>query len=654
LDKYQILKSVFGHTTFRDGQEPLIDALMDSRDAFGIMPTGAGKSVCYQVPALLKPGLTLVVSPLISLMKDQVEALRQMGVEADYLNSSLSAFEFTNTLRRAAAGHCKLLYVAPERLLTERFLNFAHHTPIAMLTVDEAHCVSQWGQDFRPAYLDIPRFVEALPERPPIGAFTATATQRVRRDIVELLGLREPETVVTGFDRPNLRFEALRPRRKYEALRDILMERAGSCGVVYCSTRKTVEELCEKLCEEGFSVTRYHAGLTDEERKRNQEDFLFDRRRIVVATNAFGTGIDKSNVNFVVHYNMPRDMESYYQEAGRAGRDGAPASCILLFGEQDVYVNEFLIEKSNEQAEVPPDIRAELLQRDLDRLQKMTDYAKGSGCLREKLLRYFGEKPSARCGNCSWCGIADEQLDVTIASQKILSCIYRMRQREKGGGSAVICEILHGDRTPKVLREGFETLSTFGIMNDMPVERILDILRLLIDDGCARREGDPAVLVLTERADDVLYGRRRVYMPIRRNLFSMQGDAASSSVQVPFFDSRESGARPDRVLDHSTKDLAALERAASEKAAARPKKEKQRAEANDLLLKRLRVLRQALAAKAGVPPFTIFSDAVLLEICRRLPRTEAAFSDLPGIGEVKTKRYAKSVTKLVNEFCEGR
>ena len=654
MDKHKILKSVFGHTDFREGQLPMIDALLSDRDAFGIMPTGAGKSVCYQVPALMKPGITIVVSPLISLMKDQVEALRQMGVEAAYLNSSLSAFDFTDTLRRAAAGHCKLLYVAPERLLTERFLEFARHVSISLLTVDEAHCVSQWGQDFRPAYLDIPRFVEALPKRPPIGAFTATATSRVRQDIVELLGLHDPETVVTGFDRPNLRFEVLRPRRKYDALREILMERAGTCGIVYCSTRKTVEELCDKLSQEGFSVTRYHAGLTDEERRRNQEDFLFDRRRIVVATNAFGMGIDKSNVSFVVHYNMPRDMESYYQEAGRAGRDGAPASCVLLFGEQDVHLNEYLIEKSNEQAEVPADIRAELLQRDKERLQRMTDYAKESGCLREKLLRYFGEKPGHRCGNCSWCGTADEQLDVTVASQKILSCIYRMRQRGKSGGSAVICEILHGDRTPRVVKEEYETLSTFGIMNDMPRERILDILRLLISEGCAEREGDPAVLVLTPRADDVLYGRRQVYMPLKKNAFAFQGDAASGSVEIPFFDSREDAQVGDHLRDNSTKDMAALERSAQKKADRRPKPEKQRAAANDLLLKRLRVLRQALAAKAGVPPFMIFSDAVLLAICEKLPRTEAAFADLPGIGEVKTKRYAGSVIKLVNEFCEGR
>ena len=654
MNKNEVLKRYFGHDSFREGQERIIDNIMSGRDVLAIMPTGAGKSLCYQVPALMLEGITLVVSPLIALMKDQVAALKETGIAAAYLNSSLTPYQQNLMLQRASMGQYKIIYVAPERLMTAGFMGFAKQANISLLAVDEAHCVSQWGQDFRMSYLEIANFVEQLPRRPILTAFTATATDRVRDDICKFLRLNAPMMVVNGFDRPNLRFEVQTPGQKYGALVNILKSCKGQSGIVYCLTTKTVEELCDKLSQEGFSVTRYHAGLTDEERRRNQEDFLFDRRRIVVATNAFGMGIDKSNVSFVVHYNMPRDMESYYQEAGRAGRDGAPASCVLLFGEQDVHLNEYLIEKSNEQAEVPADIRAELLQRDKERLQRMTDYAKESGCLREKLLRYFGEKPGHRCGNCSWCGTADEQLDVTVASQKILSCIYRMRQRGKSGGSAVICEILHGDRTPRVVKEEYETLSTFGIMNDMPRERILDILRLLISEGCAEREGDPAVLVLTPRADDVLYGRRQVYMPLKKNAFAFQGDAASGSVEIPFFDSREDAQVGDHLRDNSTKDMAALERSAQKKADRRPKPEKQRAAANDLLLKRLRVLRQALAAKAGVPPFMIFSDAVLLAICEKLPRTEAAFADLPGIGEVKTKRYAGSVIKLVNEFCEGR
>ena len=403
MDKREALKTYFGHDDFRPGQEPLIDALLAGHDALGIMPTGAGKSMCYQIPALLQEGIALVVSPLISLMKDQVAALIASGVRAAYLNSSLTPGQMDRALDNARQGMYKIIYVAPERLDTPGFMSFARNAPISLIAVDEAHCVSQWGQDFRPNYLKIADFVDALPKRPPVGAFTATATQRVRDDIRRLLRLRDPEISVTGFDRPNLYFEVLRPKKRFETLKAILEDRPFDSGVIYCSTRKNVEDVCEKLLLEGFAAARYHAGLSDEERQRNQEAFQYDRARIMVATNAFGMGIDKSNVRYVIHYNMPKSMEAYYQEAGRAGRDGDDAECILLYNGQDIITAKYLINNSEPNPELTPQEQAAVKAQDMRRLQQMIDYATGTGCLRASILRYFGEQAPAKCENCSNC-----------------------------------------------------------------------------------------------------------------------------------------------------------------------------------------------------------------------------------------------------------
>lgn len=356
-DKFAVLKDYFGYTDFRPGQEELVDALAQGRDAFGIMPTGAGKSLCFQIPALMAEGITLVVSPLISLMKDQVYALNQAGARAAYLNSSLTAGQYRLALERAAQGAYKIIYVAPERLFTDAFLAFVQQAEIAMVCVDEAHCVSQWGQDFRPGYLKIQQFVEALPSRPVLGAFTATATTQVQKDVVELLRLENPVVVKTGFDRANLHFDVRKPRDKFAELLHILQENAENSGIIYCSTRKAVEEVCDRLNQAGYSAVCYHAGLPDQDRRNNQDAFLFDKASIMVATNAFGMGIDKSNVRFVVHFNMPKDLESYYQEAGRAGRDGEPAQCVLLYSGQDVRLNQFLIENSRDNDELEEDVR---------------------------------------------------------------------------------------------------------------------------------------------------------------------------------------------------------------------------------------------------------------------------------------------------------
>lgn len=404
MDKHEILKQVFGHDGFRDGQERLIDELLNGYDVMGIMPTGAGKSICYQVPALMLEGITLVVSPLISLMKDQVMTLKASGVAAAYINSSLTPNQQQEAIRRAALGMYKIIYVAPERLQMPAFLQFAQKGNISLLAVDEAHCVSQWGQDFRPCYLHIAEFVQKLPKRPPVAAFTATATRQVQNDIIKLLELQEPYCLTTGFNRPNLYFSSVKPTSKLNMLFSFLEGMEGECGIVYCSTRKTVEDVTLHLLDRGYSATRYHAGLRDEERRNNQERFQRDEARIMVATNAFGMGIDKSNVRFVVHYNMPRNLESYYQEAGRAGRDGEPAECLLLYSGQDVITGRWMIEHNDENNELDAQQREAILKLDLERLKQMTYYATSRGCLRHFILRYFGEQDVPKdCEHCSVC-----------------------------------------------------------------------------------------------------------------------------------------------------------------------------------------------------------------------------------------------------------
>ena len=403
MTTHDVLKTYFGYETFRDGQEALIDALLRGQDALGVMPTGAGKSLCYQVPALMLEGIALVISPLISLMKDQVAALKAAGVAAAYINSSLTAGQQREALRRATQGAYRIIYIAPERLDVADFLTFAKSAAISLVAVDEAHCVSQWGQDFRPSYCKIADFIESLPKRPPVGAYTATATPQVKADMAKLLRLQNPVMRVTGFDRPNLRLSCQKPSDRFAALMAVLERHRGGSGIIYCNTRKTVEDVCQRLTAAGISATRYHAGLSDAERMRNQDDFQYDRRSVIIATNAFGMGIDKSNVAFVVHYNMPKSLENYYQEAGRAGRDGSPAECVLLYNGQDVITGRWMIEHSEPNPELTAAEQAALYQRDMDRLRQMTFYCASQRCLRQFILNYFGERADAGCGNCSVC-----------------------------------------------------------------------------------------------------------------------------------------------------------------------------------------------------------------------------------------------------------
>ena len=403
MTKHELLKKYFGHDEFREGQANLIDSIICGRDTLGIMPTGAGKSVCYQIPALMFEGITLVISPLISLMKDQVSSILQSGIPAAFINSSLSYYEYNETLSDAVSNKFKIIYIAPERLATESFIRFAANANISMVAVDEAHCVSQWGQDFRPSYIKITEFIDRLPYRPVISAFTATATTEVRDDIIHILKLINPFTITTGFDRKNLYFEVRHPKSKFPELCNILMKHEQNSGIIYCLTRKNVEEVCENLNAAGYNATRYHAGLNDYERMKNQDDFIYDRKQIMVATNAFGMGIDKSNVSFVIHYSMPKNLENYYQEAGRAGRDGEKADCILLYNGQDVHTNQYLIESSMPNAAISPFERDEIKNRDRERLKQITYYCNTKTCLRSYILKYFGENAPSNCGYCSNC-----------------------------------------------------------------------------------------------------------------------------------------------------------------------------------------------------------------------------------------------------------
>ena len=447
IDKYDILKQFFGYTSFRDGQEEVVDALLSKRDVLGIMPTGAGKSLCYQIPAIMMSGITLVISPLISLMKDQVNALVQQGVSAAYLNRSLTATQYHKALANAANGKYNIIYVAPERLESNSFLRFALNANISLIAVDEAHCVSQWGQDFRPSYLNINKFISKLNYRPVIGAFTATATDEVKSDIIRLLQLNNPTVVTTGFDRPNLFFSVMRPKNKSETLLKLIRERNNQSGIVYCSTRRKVEEVCDMLNQKGVQATRYHAGLDDSERVKNQDDFVFDRKSVMVATNAFGMGIDKSDVRFVIHYNMPKNIESYYQEAGRAGRDGEEADCILLYSKADVSTCRFFIENIEDNESLSTEQREFFKKREEERLKQMVFYCTTSDCLRGYMLKYFGDEHKESCGKCSNCLTEFETVDVTVEAQKILSCIIKTGQNY---GVKMIIDVLRGVSSERI------------------------------------------------------------------------------------------------------------------------------------------------------------------------------------------------------------
>ena len=606
MDKRTALQQYFGFSSFRDGQQTLIDATLSGRDVLGVMPTGGGKSLCYELPALLLPGITLVISPLISLMKDQVMALRSAGIPAGCINSAMAPEELRAAYQDTRYGVYKILYVAPERLLGDGFCALAQELDISLVAVDEAHCISQWGQDFRPSYLKITEFLQKLPRRPALAAFTATATRQVREDIVRILQLQSPEVVVTGFDRPNLRFEVLRPKNKRAALLELLSARREKSGIIYCATRKSVETVCSMLLAEGFAATRYHAGLEPEERQANQEAFLRDRATVMVATNAFGMGIDKSNVSYVIHYNMPKSLEAYYQEAGRAGRDGSAADCILLYGPGDVTTAKFLILNSSENEALTDEQRQAVQAEDLVRLDGMVGYCKTKECLRGYILDYFGQAHDERCGNCGNCQAEYTMQDFTREAQMILSCVVRVRNRlGYCVGASLICQTLRGSRAARVRELGLDTLPTYGLMRSLPVPRIRELLELLEAEGYVQTDPVYGGIDTTPLAGQVLFHGQTVEVPVK---------------QSPLHE------KPVRL------------------AAEKP---------DEALLGELKALRLQLAHAEDVPAYIILTNAALADMAAKRPHTMQELLAVSGVGKAKAARYGEAFLNAVRQFEEN-
>lgn len=609
MDKHQVLRHYFGYDSFREGQEILIDSILAGRDAMGIMPTGSGKSLCFQVPALMTEGITLVISPLISLMKDQVASLNQAGIHAAYLNSSLSSSQYIKALAYAREGRYPIIYVAPERLLTEEFLDFCLNVRISMVAVDEAHCVSQWGQDFRPSYLKIVDFIEKLPKRPVISAFTATATKEVREDIIDILMLQDPAVVSTGYDRPNLYLSVQSPKDKYATMKNFVERHPGQCGIIYCLTRKMVEEVCGKLNKEGFSATRYHAGLSDAERRTNQDDFIYDKSLIMVATNAFGMGIDKSNVRYVIHYNMPKNLESYYQEVGRCSRDGEPGECLLLYGGQDVITNQMFIESNQDNQELDPITRKLVEERDRERLKKMTYYCFTNDCLRDYILRYFGEYKENYCGNCSNCLTGFETVDVTDIARAIIGCTETSRQRY---GANVIMDTLHGANTAKIRNYGMNETPHYAVLSKVPVYKLRQVMNhLLLKEYLSVTNDEYAIVKLTQKAGAVLNEEETILMKMAKE------EAAVSQGK----ENRKTKKSSSSALDLT--------------------------KADEELFKTLRTLRLKIAKEEKVPPYIVFSDKTLIHMSVQKPKNREEMLLVSGVGTFKYDKYGERFLEIL-------
>lgn len=586
------LKKYFGFDSFREGQKEIIEKIMEGRDVLGVLPTGGGKSICYQLPSLMKDGITLVISPLISLMKDQVDTLREDGIEASFINSSQDFDTYKKTLNKARKGEIKLLYISPERLENEYFRNFLKSIKLNFVAVDEAHCISQWGHDFRPSYKLITDLYEILGRDIQIAAFTATATREVREDIIDNLDLKDPFVKVTGFDRPNLKFIVRKPKDKLKFIKNYLEDHEGESGIIYASTRNRVDKLYRNLRAMGVSVVKYHAGLTEKERQKAQEDFIFDKKDIVVATNAFGMGIDKSNVKFVIHLNMPKDMESYYQEAGRAGRDGQVADCILLYSAQDIIINKHLINQST-------NLSYRRIQ--LEKLQTIINYVNTSRCLRTFILDYFGQDHKDECNFCSNCLDDIIKEDKTVEAQKILSCIYRLNQRY---GINTVVDCLKGSKNKNSKDKNLESISTYGLMKDINSKEIKDLIGNLIADGYIRVSGlDYPILALTENSKKILFSETK--------FFARKTEVTKSH-------------------KHKSIDLSSDE--------------------DQELFERLRKLRLDLSKLRKIPPFIIFSDQSLKDMAAKKPKTEEEFLKIKGVGEKKLIQYGDIFIAEIKDY----
>ena len=619
-DAHRVLKKCFGYADFRPGQKSVIEALMAGRDALAVMPTGAGKSLCYQIPSIVLPGVAIVVSPLVSLMGDQVRALVQAGVHAAYLNSMLSPAAQSRVIERARAGEFDILYVAPERLEDSRFVEFANRARIALVAVDEAHCVSQWGQDFRPSYLQIGAFIAKLPTRPAVCALTATATERVRDDIVRLLGLSDPYRIVTGFDRPNLHFsvERAEPKRKLARIAAYALEHMSDSGIVYCSTRKDTEAVCDALVAAGVRATRYHAGLPAAERAANQQAFICDDAPVMVATNAFGMGIDKSNVRYVLHHNMPASIEAYYQEAGRAGRDGLPSECLLFWNEKDLSTCRFFIEQESGNEELTPEEAETVRQTRRRMLAAMEGYCVTCGCLREYLLRYFGEETAAdgpaKCGNCGNCEGGFERVDVTSEARAIMRCVQELRGE---WGKGMVADVLRGSKSEKVSSFGLDRANAYGTLFHASAAHVKDVIELLV----AGRHLD----ISEGKFPKVGFGPNyRAAAAPEFSLFmkrvTRKSTRASAGGGHAFGSSGTRGA--GTAADSGSGEL----------------------------FERLRALRKQIASERGCAPYMVFSDAALRDMCARLPQTEDEFLEVNGVGQTKLLRYGEAFLAEIAAF----
>lgn len=615
MTKQEILKKYYGYDTFRPGQETVINAILEGRDAFGIMPTGAGKSICYQLPALMLSGITLVISPLISLMMDQVKALNEAGVHAAYINSSLTEGQISKALQYARQGRYKIIYVAPERLETDNFLYFAKNAEISMVTVDEAHCISQWGQDFRPSYLKIVRFIEQLPIRPIVSAFTATATKAVKEDIICVLGLVDPEILVTGFNRENLYFEVRHEKNKNAKLLEYVSAHSGDSGIVYCATRKNVETVCAFLEDMGIDATRYHAGLSAEERKRNQEDFIYDVKPVMVATNAFGMGIDKSNVRYVIHYNMPQSLENYYQEAGRAGRDGAPSECILLYSAQDVATNQYMIERGQERQELDAETKDLLIERDHERLKRMTYYCFTNDCLRDYLLRYFGEYGSHYCGNCSNCLTQFQTVDVTTIARALIGCVGSSRGRY---GINVILDTVHGANTAKIRSYHMDQNPYYGSLSKERLPKLRQVFNYLLLEEYLTVTNDEYMLVrFTDKTRSFMEEETKVVM-------KMANEAGKEA------DTSREKKRKGTYFKYATGSY----------------------DEHRELFEELRALRMEIAREEKVPPYIVFSDKTLEHMAVLRPRNKEEMLCVTGVGEFKMEKYGERFLTCVKNMTK--